>query len=129
MSILQPAEYPTITVGIREQKNVKVYPLSFADARKLKALILAVITGVTDLKKDDFDVVQIASYAISLIEENIGAIANMVLSEPVEEEELSLEQVTLLANLIYTMNEGAVKNLWSLWTKFKPNNQTKAENQ
>lgn len=127
MSIITP-EYPIITVGIREQKKVKVYPLSWSDSRKLKALIMAVISGITDLRKENFDPIQIASYAISLIEENIGTIANMVLSEPVEEEELSIEQVSEIANHVYTMNEGAIKNLLSLWKKFRTDNQPKAQN-
>ena len=127
MSIITP-EYPIITVGIREQKKVKVYPLSWSDSRKLKALIMAVISGITDLRKENFDPIQIASYAISLIEENIGTIANMVLSEPVEEEELSIEQVSEIANHVYTMNEGAIKNLLSLWKKFRMDNQPKAQN-
>ena len=126
MSILNSPEYPIITVGIKELKSVKVYPLSFADARKLKALVMAVITGITDLKNENFDPIQIASFAIALIEDNIGTIANMVLSEPVEEEELSLEQVTKLAEIVFTMNEGAVKNLLSLWKKFKKDDLTKA---
>ena len=127
MSIITP-EYPIITVGIREQKKVKVYPLSWSDSRKLKALIMAVISGITDLRKENFDPIQIASYAITLIEENIGIIANMVLSEPVEEEELSIEQVSEIANHVYTMNEGAIKNLLSLWKKFRTDNQPKAQN-
>lgn len=127
MSIITP-EYPIITVGIREQKKVKVYPLSWSDSRKLKALIMAVISGITDLRKENFDPIQIASYAISLIEENIGTIANMVLSEPVEEEELSIEQVSEIANHVYTMNENAIKNLLSLWKKFRTDNQPKAQN-
>lgn len=127
MSIITP-EYPIITVGIREQKKVKVYPLSWSDSRKLKALIMAVISGITDLRKENFDPIQIASYAISLIEENIGIIANMVLSEPVEEEELSIEQVSEIANHVYTMNENAIKNLLSLWKKFRTDNQPKAQN-
>lgn len=127
MSIITP-EYPIITVGIREQKKVKVYPLSWSDSRKLKALIMAVISGITDLRKENFDPIQIASYAITLIEENIGIIANMVLSEPVEEEELSIEQVSEIANHVYTMNENAIKNLLSLWKKFRTDNQLKAQN-
>lgn len=127
MSIITP-EYPIIIVGIREQKKVKVYPLSWSDSRKLKALIMAVISGITDLRKENFDPIQIASYAISLIEENIGIIANMVLSEPVEEEELSIEQVSEIANHVYTMNENAIKNLLSLWKKFRTDNQPKAQN-
>ena len=129
MSILTPPVYPTITVGIREPKKVKVYPLSFADARKLKMLVMALITGIVDLKKDGFDPIQIASHSIALIEENIGTIANMVLEEPITEEELSLEQATELADMVYTMNEGAVKNLLRLWKKVRNDNQPKAENQ
>lgn len=118
MSIITP-DFPTMTVGIRNQRQVKVYPLSFADARKLKSIIMGLMHSVAELKKDKFDILQIASFVVSVIEENIGAISNMVLSEPVEEEELSIEQAATLANHIYDMNEGAVKNLLGLWKKFR----------
>jgi len=108
-----------MTVGIRNPRQVKVYPLSFADARKLKSVIMGLMHSVQELKKDGFDILQIASFSVSVIEENIGALATMVLSEPVEEEELSIEQAAELANHIYEMNEGAVKNFLGLWKKFR----------
>ena len=129
MSIINPTEYPVITVGIRDPKKVKVYPLSFADARKLKNLILSLIASISDLKKDGFQPMQIGTFIVSVIEENIGTITNMVLSEPIEEEELSLEQVSIITELVYTMNESSVKNLLGLWKKFKTENQPKAEKQ
>lgn len=128
MTIITP-DYPIITVGIKELKSVKVYPLSFADARKLKTLLLGLIKGTADLKAEQFTPLQVASWVISVIEENISIIANMVLSEPVEEEELSIEQVAQIADIVYTMNEGAVKNLLGLWKKFRTDNLPKAENQ
>lgn len=128
MSITPPI-YPVMTVGIREVRQAKVYPLSFADARKLKGLILGLMNSVNELKSDGFDPVQTASFVLSVIEENISIIANMVLSEPVEEEELSVEQVSILANHIYDMNEAAIKNLFGLWKKFRTEDPTKAENQ
>ena len=118
MSIITP-NFPTMTVGIRNPRQVKVYPLSFADARKLKSVIMGLMHSVQELKKDGFDILQIASFSVSVIEENIGALATMVLSEPVEEEELSIEQAAELANHIYEMNEGAVKNFLGLWKKFR----------
>ncbi len=116
---ITPPNFPTMTVGIRNPRQVKVYPLSFADARKLKSVIMGLMHSVQELKKDGFDILQIASFSVSVIEENIGALATMVLSEPVEEEELSIEQAAELANHIYTMNEGAVKNFLGLWKKFR----------
>lgn len=116
---ITPPNYPVMTVGIRNPRQVKVYPLSFADARKLKSVIMGLMHSVQELKKDGFDILQIASFSVSVIEENIGALATMVLSEPVEEEELSIEQAAELANHIYTMNEGAVKNFLGLWKKFR----------
>jgi len=118
MSIITP-NFPIMTVGIRNPRQVKVYPLSFADARKLKSVIMGLMHSVQELKKDGFDILQIASFSVSVIEENIGALATMVLSEPVEEEELSIEQAAELANHIYEMNEGAVKNFLGLWKKFR----------
>ena len=118
MPIITP-NFPTMTVGIRNPRQVKVYPLSFADARKLKSVIMGLMHSVQELKKDGFDILQIASFSVSVIEENIGALATMVLSEPVEEEELSIEQAAELANHIYAMNEGAVKNFLGLWKKFR----------
>lgn len=118
MPIITP-NFPTMTVGIRNPRQVKVYPLSFADARKLKSVIMGLMHSVQELKKDGFDILQIASFSVSVIEENIGALATMVLSEPVEEEELSIEQAAELANHIYEMNEGAVKNFLGLWKKFR----------
>jgi len=116
---ITPPNFPTMTVGIRNPRQVKVYPLSFADARKLKSVIMGLMHSVQELKKDGFDILQIASFSVSVIEENIGALATMVLSEPVEEEELSIEQAAELANHIYEMNEGAVKNFLGLWKKFR----------
>ena len=127
MSIVTPS-HPVMSVGIREIRQVKVYPLSFADARKLKGLILGLMGSVNELKQDGFDPVQVASFILSVIEENITTIANMVLSEPVEEEELSIEQVSILANHIYDINEQAIKNLFGLWKKFRTEDPTKAKN-
>jgi hypothetical protein len=126
MPITTP-DFPMMTVGIRSPKQVKVYPLSFADARKLKGLLLGLMHSISELKQDGFDPIEVASYVLSVIEENIEAISNMVLSEPVEESEFSIEQVAILANHIYDMNEGAVKNLLGLWKKFRTEEPTKAE--
>lgn len=127
MSIV-PVPNPTMTVGIREIRQVKVYPLSFSDARKLKGLILNLTSSITELRKEGFDPMQVAAFILSVIEENITIISNMVLSEPIEEEEFSVEQVSILANHIYDMNEQAIKNLLGLWKKFRPEVPTKAVN-
>ena len=117
MAIVVFPEYPEITVGIRERKTSKIYPLSLSDIRKLKELVLRIMAGMRVIEGGS---VEIGAFIFSVIEENLIVIANMVLEYPVEEEELSLEQTTELAHHIYTMNvEGMLKNLSGLWERIQ----------
>ena len=118
MSIVVFPEYPEITVGIRNRKTSKVYPLSIADIRKMKELVLRVMAGIRAM--DGAGSVEIGAFVFSVIEENLIVIANMVLEFQVAEEELSIEQTTELAHYVYTMNvEGMLKNLSGLWERIK----------
>ena len=118
MSIVVFPEYPEITVGIRNRKTSKVYPLSIADIRKMKELVLRVLAGIRAM--DGVGSVEIGAFVFSVIEENLIVIANMVLEFQVTEEELSIEQTTELAHYVYTMNvEGMLKNLSGLWERIR----------
>jgi hypothetical protein len=117
-----------MVVGIKEPKEVTVYPLSFADARKLKALILGTLHSLSEFEEDSLTPVRIGAFVVSVIEENISTLMKMVLSETVEDEDLSIEQVSEVVNHIYTQNEQAIKNFYGLWSKVKKNHlEPKAE--
>ena len=71
---------------------------------------------------------RIGAFVVSVIEENISTLMKMVLSETVEDEDLSIEQVSEVVNHIYTQNEQAIKNFYGLWSKVKKNHlEPKAE--
>jgi len=118
MAILEFPDYPTMIVGIRERKQTKIFPLSLADARRFKNLFLTVLAGLNHLKGASSP--EVGAFIYSTIEENIIVLANMVLEHQVEESELTIEQLTELADHIYTMNfEGTIKNFLSLWNKIQ----------
>ena len=112
-------DYPTMVVGIKEPKQVKVYPLSFADARKLKSVILGTLHSLSEFEEDNLTPIRIGAFVVSVIEENIGTLVGMVLSESVDENDLTIEQVSEIVTHIYEQNEQAIKNFYGLWKKVK----------
>lgn len=116
MSLTISKDYPEIVVGIRQLKKCTIYPLSFTDIRALKGLIISLFQNTTELRKQDLDLQIIGNFIVSVLEENIVTITNMVLSEAVSEDELTLHQISEIAKQVYLMNfEGSIKNFLSLW--------------
>ena len=109
----------TITIGIRDPKQRKVYPLSWSDTRKIQNLIYYCFSKVTEMNFGDPIVVY--NFIFETVYDNLIYIANLVLDgDEITGEELSAVQATELANIIYDMNfELIVKNFQSLLQKTK----------
>ena len=111
--------FQIMMIGIRDPQERKVYPLSWADTRKIQNLIYFCFTKIVDMEVKD--PIKIYQFIFETIYENLIFIANLVLDgEEIKGEELSAAQASELANIIYDMNfEIIVKNLQSLLQKTK----------
>jgi predicted translin family RNA/ssDNA-binding protein len=118
MSELIPS-YATLVLGIRNPQERKIYPLSWHDMKRVQEVFFSVITGAVNLSDSGYTQEQVYQYILGRICDRIGEVLEMVVDgEPVDEKELSLQQVTELAILIYDMNfEGISKNVQSLLQK------------
>jgi len=107
-----------VTVGIRDLREIKVYPLSMADQLKLTDLITTALQEFTDAGEVN-DMVFVGA-VIEMIKSNIGRIISMVSDEDGDKilEELTNEQALEIAEAIFDMNYGILgKNLKSLGEK------------
>ena len=118
-SIQMTPAFKSMTIGIRDPKVRKIYPLSWADTRKIQNLIYQCFVQVAELEIKDPAVVY--NFLFQTIYENLMVIANLVIEgDEVSGEDLSAAQATELVNIIYDMNfETIVKNLESLLQKTK----------
>lgn len=110
-----------VPIGVKELRNVTIYPLSMADQFKLTDVVVQSFHqfGTVDVDMGDEAVV---AKMISLIEENIDKILTLVLDEEeeVKMSELTNEQFTDLCHIIFEVNyEGSVKKLMDLVGKVK----------
>lgn len=117
-----------VVIGIRNPQERVIYPLSWHDMKKIQELFFAIMTGAVNLSDSGYSQEQVYQYILMRISENIGDLLAMVVDgEPVDEKELSLEQVAALASVIFEMNfEGISKNVKSLLQKVEMLNLKKA---
>jgi len=116
-------------VGLREIREVKLYPLSVADQFKTTAVIKETT------KEIDFETAtnqEIASSIVDIIQDKLDEIIKLV-TDPQDTftlEEIDAVQLTDIVNKIYEANfEGAVKNVKSLFDKIKESFQLKRSSQ
>ena len=106
-----------IVLGIRNPRKRTVYPLSWHDTRNLQGLIYSTLLELS--KEADFNNPEkVFGFIAQTIYQNIFSLINLVVDgEEVDEKDLSFEQVTEISNMIFDMNVGAIKNLYSLFQK------------
>ena len=105
-----------VEIGIRNLRNITIYPLSMGDQLKLTDLIIKAITDqVGDGAGADLSV----AFIVKVIHENIGKILTMVSDEKETVlYELSNLQAIAIADIIFDVNYGSVaKNFKSLSEK------------
>jgi hypothetical protein len=111
----------TIEIGIRELREVMVYPMSLADQLKLSDLItdsLAKLQSVSELNSS----VGLISFILNLIKEKSSFVLKMVLDENEDPDEfmgnISNEQFVEFVKLIIEVNFDPIsKNLKGLLKK------------
>lgn len=111
--------FKTVVIGIRDPKERIVYPLSWHDLKQLQAIIGSIIAGCVNLTDSGYTQEQLYQYVLSRISDHIVEILNLVIEgDPVDEREISVEQVSELALIVYDMNfEVISKNVKSLLQK------------
>lgn len=113
--------FEKIVIGIRNPQERIIYPLSWHDMKQLQTLFFSVMSGSMALSESGYTQEQVYQFILGRITDNIQDILNMVVEgDPVDEKEISFEQATELAILLYSMNFEAVsKNVKSLLQKME----------
>ncbi len=109
-----------LVVGIREMKEVEVYPLSFGQQKKFADKVASALNEFSEKNEEDLAVTDMAQMILTLIEDNIVALSEMVIEGGIDVENITNDQVVELATIIYEMNyEGASKNVLNLVNRMK----------
>jgi hypothetical protein len=109
-----------LVVGIREMKEVEVYPLSFGQQKKFADKVASALNEFSEKNEEDLAVTDMAQMILTLIEDNIVALSEMVIEGGIDVESITNDQVVELATIIYEMNyEGASKNVLNLVNRMK----------
>lgn len=121
-----------LEIGIRNLRNIKIYPLSLGDQLEMTDLITATAQKFFASRdeiegKDDMKFVQ---FFVDLLKDNLKRILGLITDEEDVLKEISNVQAVELASLIYTMNyEDSLKNAQSLFKKIQPLFQLKGLSQ
>lgn len=107
------------TIGVRELRSIKLYPLSMADQLALSAILVKTIQEMYSKREEDNIV--FAEAVQKAISENIGKILAFVTDEGEGLlKEISNEQALEIAEMIYDMNYGILeKKVKSLIEKIR----------
>lgn len=109
-----------LVVGIREMKEVEVYPLSFGQQKKFADKVASALNEFSEKNEEDLAVTDMAQMILTLIEDNIVALSEMVIEGGIDVDNITNDQVVELATIIYEMNyEGASKNVLNLVNRMK----------
>lgn len=105
-------------VGTREQKEIKIYPLSFADVTEMTDLILETLSTYFSQNVQDDKV--LVTLVLDILKKNLNLILTKVTDEGITGKDFSLEQLSELADVIYEQNYKVVrKNFISLLQKIQ----------
>ena len=128
MAILNP-KIRKLEIGIRELKEVTIYPLSMGNQITATNLISEILASIMPedepegsvVKKDPTTDLTLVTGIIKAIENNLPKILEFVSDEgEVTVDNLDNEQFSRLAEIIYEANyEGAIKNLQALYSRAK----------
>jgi wyosine [tRNA(Phe)-imidazoG37] synthetase (radical SAM superfamily) len=107
-------------VGIREPKEITIYPISIGQQKKFADKISKMLEDFSKQSENDLAITDMVNLIITLIEENVDEIAKMVVEGEVDFSEASNNQLVEFCNNIYEMNyEGSLKNIKNLVEKVK----------
>jgi len=108
-----------VKIGKRTLRKITIYPLSLGDEIKLTGIITKAVSNAPV----DGDDLAFVAFIVTLIEENLGTILQLVTDE--EDADALMSDITNLqggeiAEIIYDVNYDAVaKNLKGLFSKIK----------
>lgn len=113
--------FKEVVIGIRDPQKRRIYPLSWHDMKQLQAIFFTTISGAVNLSDSGYSQEQVYQYILSKISDHLGEILNMVVEgDPIDEKEISIDQASQLAILLFDMNfEGISKNVKSLLQKME----------
>lgn len=112
----------SITVGIRDLREIKIYPLSIADQLEMTDLITGALEGF--FVSEERDNLAFVTTIVNLVKENIAKIIELATCKEQDPQivlkEMTNDQLGQFANVVYDMNfEGLVKNVQSLLEKIE----------
>ncbi len=121
--MVEPKLNPEIkkaTIGVRELKEITIYPLSMADQLSMTNLITGTVRRFFE-KDPNVSDVEFAQFLSKLVEENLVTILTMVTDEgQANLENMTNNQAVAIAELVYEVNFGSlVKKVKSLLEKVK----------
>jgi hypothetical protein len=108
-----------MVVGVRELKEITIFPLSYGDMKKFTDKISEVIKDFAEKQEEgEENTLNTIRSILTLIEENLVDISNMVCEEPLDVDKMTNEQVVEFCEKVYDLNfEGASKKFQSLKAK------------
>lgn len=110
----------TTAIGIKELRQVKIYPLSIADQTEVVELVTVLINSIAEQNLDGLSEVQIAEMFGSTIAHNIKTIIGFVTdpNDLVQLSEIDNSQLVEIIGHIVTVNFGdVVGELKALWNR------------
>jgi len=109
------------TIGITEEKEVTIYPLSLGDQLDLLETIKAIVTKLTQFDSSSYSVESVVSDLLEVAAGDLVKFLEKVIREDFSIYEISNDQLYELIMLVYEMNfQRFSKNLKSLF-KMKDN--------
>jgi len=113
-------EITTVTVGVKELKEITVYPLSMADQLRMTNLITEAIRMFFK-KPEAFSDIEFAAFLADTIKDNLEEVLKLVTDEGTASlSDITNNQAVAMAEIIYDVNFGSlVKKVKSLLEKVK----------
>ena len=111
----------TVSIGVRELRSIKIYPLSMADQTKMVEVLKSIIQRIFERQDaPDANDLIIADLIIEEIKDNLPTLLKYVTEEELSLDELTNYQFTEIVGHIYKDNfEDAAKNVKNLVEKMK----------
>ncbi len=93
----------TVTIGVRELREISIYPLSMADQLQVTDLVAAAIKGYVET--GDQSELGVATFVAEAIKENVSLLLKKATDEGEEAlSEITNMQATNIAEIIYEVN-------------------------
>ncbi len=111
-----------VTIGVRNLRKIKIYPLSAHDEFEVSRLFIETISKFFTGRKQDASNFEFIDFFIGFVKSNISKVISLVSDEDGEEvlKELTNSQVVEIAKIVvHTNYEEPLKNAQSLLDLFK----------